>query len=101
MVCGLATQFGIGASLHDGEERLAVAVERLCFAEVLPSAFQPALCETEGTARIVEVGVARRAFVKGHHYVRTDDALCVYDVFRGEQVARTVYVAAEMSSFLR
>ena len=48
MVCGLATQFGIGASLHDGEERLAVAVERLCFAEVLPSAFQPALCETEG-----------------------------------------------------
>lgn len=96
----LAPHVGIGAALHYREIRLVVPVERFCFLVVLPASLEPAFGEVERAPRIGAVGSAGCALVESHHYVRTDCALYVYNVFGREEVERAVDMAAELGAFL-
>ncbi len=52
MVHGLFAEVGVYAALHNGEEALAVAIERLGFTETLGIALQPALGEVQALAGV-------------------------------------------------
>ncbi len=90
----------IGATLHDGEKRLAVPVKPLGRVKALPSAFQPAVGEPERLLGIIIIGFPRRTLVKRHHYVGADYTLYVHHLFRSEKMFRPVNVAAEISALL-
>ena len=94
-----AAEFGVGATLHDGEEALVVAVFGFGGLVAVPSAFEPAFCEVEAFAGVCEVACAGGAFVKGHHYVGADGALYVDHFFWREEVAGAVDVTAEVGAF--
>ena len=97
---GVGAQVLVGAALYDGEEALAVTVERLCLVESLDAAVEPALCHFKAALGILAVALSRRALVERHDDVGSDDALSVHHVLGSEDVLRAVDVAAELTAFL-
>ncbi len=99
-LCRLASQVGVGASLHDGEETLVVAILGLGLVESLPAAVQPAVGQSQALLGIVVVAGARGTLVEGHHDVGSDAALDVHHAFGREEVARAVDVTLEVAALL-
>ena len=56
--------------------------------------------KVERLAGISPFGSARRAFIEGHHYIRTYFPLDVDDLLGSKQMFRAVDVAPEPGSFL-
>lgn len=97
---GGSPQIGVGAALHDGEERLKIAVEAFLPVEVIAAAPQPAvghLHRVFGVAIVARVG---RAFVKGHDDIAADGSLDIDRLFRREKVAGAVDVRLKGNAFL-
>jgi len=82
----ILSQVFIGASLHDGEQRLVMPVEGLGLVEPLHAALQPSLGQPQTLLGILVVALSRRALVEGHHDVGSDDALRVHHVLWREEV---------------
>ena len=97
----LAAQLGIDATLHDGEECLAVTVFRFCFMKTLPTAFHPAVRQVEALACVGKVCRSRRALVESHHDVRADGALDVHHLLGREEMLAAVDVGAELAALFR
>ncbi len=72
-----------------------MSVDRFGGLIMLPSAFEPTVCQVERTGCVVVVRRSRSAFVKCHHYVGANCPLDVHHVLRREQMLASVYVAAE------
>ena len=86
-----AAQFGEGATLHDGEERLMITVKAvavLVFGLLITfvATIEPTFGQTKGLFCVCEIGLAGRTFVESHHDVGTDDALDVHHAFGCEHV---------------
>ena len=67
---------------------------------LVETAVEPPLREAERLGGVFARGVARGAFVEGHHNVGSDRALGVDDAFGREEVLRAVDVRPEMASLL-
>ena len=96
---GLLAQFGIGASLHDGEEVLLIAVEVVGGVKPRDAAVEPSVGAVH---RVLGVFLIRRtgaALVEGHHDVRTDLAFDVHDRFGGKEELAAVDMTAEPYAF--
>ena len=97
----LAAQLGIDATLHDGEECLAVTVFRFCFMKTLPTAFHPAVRQVETLACVGKVSRSRGTFVESHHDVSADGALDVHHLLGREEMLAAVDVGAELATLFR
>jgi len=97
---GPGAQVRVGASLHDGEQRLVMAVFGTGPVILVETPVEPPLREAERLGGVFARGVARGAFVEGHHNVGSDRALGVDDAFGREEVLRAVDVRPEMASLL-
>ena len=100
MLGSILTQVFVGTALHNGEQRLVVAVQRLRLVKSLHAAFQPALGQSQRVLGILVVALARRTFIEGHHDVGPDDTLGVHHVLGSEDMLRPVDVTAELTPFL-
>ena len=100
MLGGILPEVLVGTALHDGKQRLVVAVQRLCLVEPLHAALQPPLGESQRLLGILVVAVSRGTLVECHHDVGTDDTLGIHHVLGGEDMLRTVNMAAELTAFL-
>lgn len=96
---GLLPEVFVGAALNDGEEGLAVSVERLRLVEVFPSSLEPLLREPQGLLCVSVVAGAGGAFVECHHDVAADGSLDVDDFFGCEEVFASVDVTSEGDAF--
>ena len=87
---GGSPQIGIGAALHNGEERLEITVETLLLVEMLAAALQPAMGHLHGVFGVAIIARVGRAFVKGHDDIAADGSLDIDGFFRREEVAGAV-----------
>ena len=91
-------ELGIYASLHNRENGLAVAVERLGLVKSLKETLKPALGHQQGFLRIVVIRISRAALVEGHHYIGTDNTLRIDIVLRRECMSRPVNMGGERAA---
>ena len=91
-------QVFVGTALHDGEERLAIAVEGLGLVEMLHTTLQPSLRKSKTLRGILIVALSRRTLVERHHDVRSDYALGIHHVLRGEDMTGTVDMALKFTT---
>ena len=92
----LLPQVAVHAPLHDGKQRLLVAILRLRGVETLHATVEPAVRAFHRLLGVAVVCRAWRAFVEGHHDVGPDAALDVHHPFRREQMLRAVDVGTEL-----
>ena len=90
-------QVGVTASLHDGEQRLVMAVPGLRLRVSFETAVEPPLGERQRLGGVFARCVAGRALVESHHDVGADRPLGVDHAFGREEVLRAVDVRTEMA----
>ena len=86
MLGSVLSEVFIGAALHNGEQRLVVAIQRFRLVEALHATLQPALGQPERVLGILVVALSWWTLVKGHHDIGTNDALCVHHVLWREDM---------------
>ena len=99
MLGSLCAQVLEGATLHDGEQALLIAIERFGGIELLDATLQPMLGEFEALLRILPVALPGWTFIECHHDVGADDALCVDDILWSEEMLRAIDMGTKLTTF--
>ena len=100
MFGGILSEVLILTALNDGEEGLAMTIERFGLVETLDTTVEPALGQSQGVLGILIVALARRTLIERHHDIGTDDTLGIHHVLRGEDMLGTVDMTTELASLL-
>ena len=100
MLGSILAQVLIGTALHNGEQRLVVAIQGLGFVKTLYAALQPSLGESQAVLGILIVALSRWALVERHHDIGTNHTLGVHHVLGGKNMLRTIDMTTELATFL-
>ena len=100
MFGGILSEILVLTALNDGEEGLAVTIDRFGLVETLDTTVEPALGQSQGVLGILIVALARRTLVERHHDIGTDDTFGIHHVLRSEDMLGTVDMATELASLL-
>ena len=100
MLGSILTQILLGTTLHDGEERLVIAIEWFCLVETLHATLQPSLCKSQTFRSILIVALSRWTLVECHHDIGTNHAFGVHHILGCEDMFRAVNMTTELATLL-